>query len=930
MKVTRVGPAISSMANESISVLVCIDGRAVHRVDRDAARRRPQRPRRREFHLDRQAAAAEEVGRGALGPEVNEAAPGAGHGATAGRRRNRPRGRRAPGQGALPECLVAIHRMAELVGIAARTAGCASARWQRTPRSAPIPPSSALHGARGRIRDRRLACDARARHARRQPDERLAGDGDGWPAVCLDATATLRSRERHAQRRRGRPVHRPRRTRSRTRTSCSSASTFRPRPPAPAAPTSALEYRRQMEIAVVGATAVVTLDGDGASRDARVAITALAPTVRRVPEAEAALAGTTAASGGRGRCGRRGRRRRRSPMSAHQTDYRRAMAAVIARRAIGVPCPCPRRDRGGPRQQACAELDDVAASSTVNGSRTGRARARPSLLRPARRPGPHGLQGGLRRLGVRRLHDAARRAAPERLLLPGGPGGRPRGDDRGGPGRDDDLSPLQAAFLAHGGVQCGFCTPGMLISATALLARPRPERGRGPRSRCPATSAAAPATRASSRLCWRSPSRRRSESSGRVRRREQRLDAFDRPRICQTTERHGRPTADDILGRRRPTRAAPRRAPARRCPASPDGSALAATDPAPPSRRRSPRGCRRGVAGALRPPGPNPAGSGDAGPVAPGSRNGRRSSRRSPSGPRMRSSASRAIFRYVVSLPPATLEHPGRPDREDRLAAGVGRRPVAEREHAEPGERRAHRVAAEQRGRERRGGLGEDLRGRPSPFEPRQPRRSPLVVGVGRAEQILAEAATALPSSLLGRDAVRASFAGLRVLPLGDGATANARRETVFSIGPAGMLSVAGGKLTTYRKIALDALERIRGPLGLRRLDRRPFLLPGATGPASPLSRRARPGGRRAPATPLRQPRGQPSSKTAAPGSVAARADPSGRAGHRRAGALRGAARVAATTPGIVRRRTTVALRGLADPGSVERVEALLAPAHPA
>ena len=32
-----------------------------------------------------------------------------------------------------------------------------------------------------------------------------------------------------------------------------------------------------------------------------------------------------------------------------------------------------------------------------------------------------------------------------------------------------ELSALQAAFLAHGGVQCGFCTPGMLISATALL-----------------------------------------------------------------------------------------------------------------------------------------------------------------------------------------------------------------------------------------------------------------------------------------------------------------------------------------------------------------------------------------------------------------------------------------------------------------------------
>jgi carbon-monoxide dehydrogenase small subunit len=40
-----------------------------------------------------------------------------------------------------------------------------------------------------------------------------------------------------------------------------------------------------------------------------------------------------------------------------------------------------------------------------------------------------------------------------------------------GLGGDGGLSPLQQAFLEHGGVQCGFCTPGMLISATALLAK---------------------------------------------------------------------------------------------------------------------------------------------------------------------------------------------------------------------------------------------------------------------------------------------------------------------------------------------------------------------------------------------------------------------------------------------------------------------------
>lgn len=33
----------------------------------------------------------------------------------------------------------------------------------------------------------------------------------------------------------------------------------------------------------------------------------------------------------------------------------------------------------------------------------------------------------------------------------------------------DKLSALQEAFLDEGGVQCGFCTPGMLVSAHALL-----------------------------------------------------------------------------------------------------------------------------------------------------------------------------------------------------------------------------------------------------------------------------------------------------------------------------------------------------------------------------------------------------------------------------------------------------------------------------
>jgi aerobic-type carbon monoxide dehydrogenase small subunit (CoxS/CutS family) len=39
------------------------------------------------------------------------------------------------------------------------------------------------------------------------------------------------------------------------------------------------------------------------------------------------------------------------------------------------------------------------------------------------------------------------------------------------------LTPLQEAFVAEDALQCGFCTPGQIVSATALLARaPRPTR----------------------------------------------------------------------------------------------------------------------------------------------------------------------------------------------------------------------------------------------------------------------------------------------------------------------------------------------------------------------------------------------------------------------------------------------------------------------
>ena len=40
-----------------------------------------------------------------------------------------------------------------------------------------------------------------------------------------------------------------------------------------------------------------------------------------------------------------------------------------------------------------------------------------------------------------------------------------------GLGRDGELHPLQRAFVEHHGLQCGFCTPGMILTASDLLSR---------------------------------------------------------------------------------------------------------------------------------------------------------------------------------------------------------------------------------------------------------------------------------------------------------------------------------------------------------------------------------------------------------------------------------------------------------------------------
>jgi glycerol-3-phosphate dehydrogenase len=95
------------------------------------------------------------------------------------------------------------------------------------------------------------------------------------------------------------------------------------------------------------------------------------------------------------------------------------------------------------------------------------------------------------------------------------------------------------------------------------------------------------------------------------------------------------------------------------------------------------------------------------------------------------------------------------------------------------------------------------------------------------AAQILAEAGRSLSADVLAPALVRSRFAGVRVLPTGGSSTIRARRETVVTRGRGGMVSVAGGKLTTWRLIGARAARLALAPLGLRP-PARPVALPGA------------------------------------------------------------------------------------------------------
>jgi glycerol-3-phosphate dehydrogenase len=104
-----------------------------------------------------------------------------------------------------------------------------------------------------------------------------------------------------------------------------------------------------------------------------------------------------------------------------------------------------------------------------------------------------------------------------------------------------------------------------------------------------------------------------------------------------------------------------------------------------------------------------------------------------------------------------------------------------------------------------------------------------VVAEPAEISHLLRRAGQILDQRMVREERVISAFAGLRVLSREEGTTLDARRDHLLSVGTGGMVSVAGGKLTTHRRIALDVLRHLPDTVRPRKLRLGDNPLPGAS-----------------------------------------------------------------------------------------------------
>ncbi len=262
-----------------------------------------------------------------------------------------------------------------------------------------------------------------------------------------------------------------------------------------------LGLRRAQAIAVVNVAVVVRFAGSGHVAEARIALGSVAPTIVRAVAAEAFLRGKMLTPENCAEAGRRAldaaapiddvrgsARYRRQTLANLVTHALERIAAGTERQGwpatpVLLETPFSLQEAHSPYQPGAALV------LTVNGE----CRALPasaahkSLLDAIREDaGLTGTKEGcaegecgactvwLNGQAVMACLVPAPQAHGAVVTTIEGLASAPAGDAQTSP---DGLHPLQAAFIAHGAVQCGYCIPGMLMAGAKLLEEvPRPDR----------------------------------------------------------------------------------------------------------------------------------------------------------------------------------------------------------------------------------------------------------------------------------------------------------------------------------------------------------------------------------------------------------------------------------------------------------------------
>lgn len=255
--------------------------------------------------------------------------------------------------------------------------------------------------------------------------------------------------------------------------------------PAPAQPQRGLflklGLRRAQAISIVNAAVVLSFEGDRVT-DARVALGSVAPTIVRIAEAESLLRGQVLSAGVIASA-EAAVARGVAPISdvRGSADYRRYMSGVLVRHALEslaagteratMPAdPVVLRSAGEGRLSAGAPFDGTI-NARVNGREMALGGAHDkSLLRLLREDGAlTGTKEGCAEGECGACTVLMDGMAVMSCLTPAAQAHGRTVTTIEGLSTNERMHPVQEAFVAHAAVQCGYCTPGFVMSAAALL-----------------------------------------------------------------------------------------------------------------------------------------------------------------------------------------------------------------------------------------------------------------------------------------------------------------------------------------------------------------------------------------------------------------------------------------------------------------------------